>query len=141
MPENPMLPRELLDMIRRHEGYRARPYVCSAGKITIGVGHNLTDKGLPSHIIEELFLLDVTDAIKDAEDCVQNIRFLSEPRQNVIVDMVFNLGKTRFLKFVKFIAAVERNDFQDAAVEMLNSRWYAQVGSRAKRLRQMMLEG
>ena len=94
MPENPSLPKELLDLIRRHEGYRTHPYICSAGKTTIGVGHNLTDKGLPAHIIEELFLLDITDAINDADSCVQNIRFLSEARQNVIVDMVFNLGIT-----------------------------------------------
>ena len=55
--------------------------------------------------------------------------------------MVFNLGLSRFLNFKKFIDAMEQKDYETAGKEMLDSKWAKQVGDRAKRLKQMIVEG
>ena len=63
---------------------------------------------------------------------------LSEARQRVVVNMMFNLGPNRFNAFKKVNAAIEAGEFQVAADEMIDSKWYRQVGNRAERLEQAM---
>jgi lysozyme len=78
---------------------------------------------------------EVQYAIKDFEsifrDCRENI---NEIRAEALVNMAFNLGKTKLLKFRKMIAAIRRNDWLEAAYQAQNSAWYGQVGNRAKRI-------
>ena len=62
-------------------------------------------------------------------------------RKRVVVDMVFNLGKTRFLKFKDTIAALEKEDFDTAAKEMTDSKWCKQVKTRCTTLVGMMKSG
>jgi len=57
-----------------------------------------------------------------------------------MVNMCFNLGYPRLSKFKKFLAAMEDNDFETAAKEMMDSKWATQVGDRAERLKQRVLE-
>jgi len=66
---------------------------------------------------------------------------LSEVRQRVVADMVFNLGLPRFAQFKNMIAAIEAEDFVQASNEMMDSRWAQQVGLRASRLAEMMETG
>ncbi|MCZ6898261.1 MAG: lysozyme, partial [Betaproteobacteria bacterium] len=66
---------------------------------------------------------------------------LDEVRTAVIVNMVYNLGLTRFSKFKKTIGFIELNEWEMASVEMLNSKWANQVGSRANELSEMMKTG
>ena len=54
--------------------------------------------------------------------------------------MCFNLGRPRLSNFKKFLAALEEGDYEKAAVEMMDSRWASQVGDRAVRLRDRMLQ-
>ena len=135
---------ELTDLIKQHEGFRDRPYKCSAGKITIGWGRNLDDVGITEH--EALLMLN--NDIKKAEDDLQSVfppdflfSALTYPRYCVLVDMMFNLGLTRFRGFKKFIAAVNEKDWQTAAHEMLDSKWAKQVKTRAFELARMMEKG
>lgn len=125
----------------RHEGYRSHPYKCSAGALTIGYGHNLNAKGIPTHIAEQLLFNDITDAIEDLVNVVPYYYTLSERRQDALTDMIFNLGKTRFSKFKKMLAALSNQNFEKAADEMVNSSWFSQVGERARTLVKMMREG
>ena len=37
---------DLIAQLKRHEGFRAKPYQCSANKTTIGYGRNLQDVGI-----------------------------------------------------------------------------------------------
>ena len=125
------------------EGLRLKPYRDTVGKLTIGVGRNLDDVGISED--EAFYLLenDIQKAIQDATDIFGTSVWLSldEIRQAVIIDMLFNLGKPRFLTFRKFIQAVKEKDFERAAKEMLDSRWARQVKKRAKRLAYMMRTG
>jgi len=65
---------------------------------------------------------------------------LSVNRQNVLIDMAYNMGITGLLKFRKMLAALERGDYEAAAKEMKNSFWAEQVKDRAKTLIEMMRE-
>jgi len=64
-----------------------------------------------------------------------------EDIKRVLANMCFNLGITRLLKFQKFLTAIEKQDWNTAAVEMMDSRWATQVGPRATRLRDRVLKG
>ena len=63
-------------------------------------------------------------------------RFYAFPveKQNAIIDMLYNLGKTRFKKFIKMIAAINEEDWERAAEEAKDSRWFKQVKSRGKEI-------
>lgn len=127
-------------LIKKHEGLRLTPYRCSSQKLTIGYGRNLQDNGITLEEAETMLQHDVSTAIKEAES-LSFFASLNEPRQAVIVDMVFNLGLPRFGMFKKMIAAIEKQHWHAAADEMLNSRWARQVGKRAKTLSEMMRLG
>ena len=66
---------------------------------------------------------------------------LNTVRRDVVLNMVFNLGLPRFRRFKKNIAAIKDKRWDDAAKEMLNSKWARQVKGRAKELARMMRKG
>lgn len=122
------------------EAERLFPYRCSAGKLTIGVGRNLDDRGISP--AESRFMLDndITIVLEEV-DSLDYWNQLNEARQLVVADMVFNLGFYRFLQFKKLNAALAIHDYTLAAAEMKDSRWYRQVGRRAEKLHAAMLSG
>ena len=83
---------------------------------------------------------DIQECLQDLETLFQAFDQLPESVQRVLVDMRFNLGPNRFRHFKKMIAAVKNQDFAQAAAEMKDSRWYSQVGQRARTLVNMMQE-
>ena len=129
----------LIDQLKEHEGLRFRPYLCSAGKLTIGVGRNLEARGITEE--EALFLLgnDISRCIIDLERIFgSHFGTLPEIAQRVIIDMRFNLGAKGFRGFKNFIAAIKDSDFQKATLEIVDSLWYNQVRSRGRNLVKMM---
>lgn len=135
-----MMTGELVKQLVRHEALRLKPYQDSVGKWTIGIGRNLDDKGIST---EEAYLMLKNDIIEVEFEANRFAWFkkLNDARQMVVLNMLFNIGTTRFVGFVKMIAAIERDDFEDAAREMMDSKWAAQVGSRANELADMMKSG
>lgn len=123
-----------------HEGIRLKPYRCTAGKLTIGVGRNLDDKGISE--LEALYLLwnDIRDVMEQLEKYEWYTK-LDPIRQKVMIDMAYNLGVTGLLKFRKMIAAIELGDYGAAADQMVDSKWARQVKTRAERLADMMRTG
>lgn len=125
------------------EGLRLKPYKDTVGKLTIGVGHNLDDEGITKE--EALYLLhnDILDVIKDLRKIPHYSKFVdgNDVRERVIAEMVFNLGIGGVLKFKKMWKAIEMEDWDQAAKEMLNSQWARQVGKRANRLSERMRSG
>ncbi len=126
-----------LRLIKRHEGLRLKPYLCPAGKLTIGYGRNLEDNGISETEAIQLLEHDVSKAFNDAQT-LPCFRSLTPVRQAVMVDMTFNLGLSRLTQFHKMFAAIEHQDWETTGNEMLNSRWARQVGQRAQTLSQMM---
>ena len=133
---------KLIDMLILHEGLELKPYQCTADKTTIGVGRNLQDVGITEDEAKYLLQNDIDRILKEVEHW-SFLEKLNEPRQAVILDMVFNMGVTRFNAntWVKTFAAIQDEDFDEAANQMLDSKWANQVGQRAIRLSQMMRKG
>ncbi len=122
------------------EGLRLKPYRCTAGKLTIGIGRNLDDVGISEE--EAIFMCerDISRCVVSAETIFKEFWYFSEERQRAIVNMIFNLGESRFKTFGKMIAAIRAKQWDQAALEAKSSKWYNQVGSRAVRIVKM-LEG
>ena len=133
----------LKEMLIRHEGNEQYPYTDSVGKLTIGVGRNLTDRGLS--VQERMYLLhnDIELAIEEVRKWIGDNKYYSlcDARKMVLCDMMFNLGWTKMQGFKKLHAAVLEGDYDKAADEMKDSRWYQQTGHRAWELCQVMKKG
>lgn len=125
-------------LIEQHEGRRRKPYKCTAGKTSIGIGRNLDDVGLSDDEIDYLFANDLKRAHAEASKYPWFAE-LSEVRQAAIVDMIFNLGPSRFAGFRNFIQAMSQKDYVWAAAELVASKWFLQVRRRASRIRLMIL--
>ena len=133
---------KLHEQIKRHEGFREKPYKCTAGKLTIGYGWNLDD-GIEEHIAEFILIKQIS---KLQWHLLQEFEWfkskdITNAQRDVITNMCFNLGIGGFRKFKKTIKAIEERDFEEAAKEMLDSRWAVQVGERAEELAEQMRTG
>jgi len=131
----------LLETLKRHEGFRRLPYRDSVGKLTIGYGRNLDDVGVSEDEAEAMLVNDMTEAMLW---CAAKLAYwprLSPLRKKVLGNMRFNLGARGLLGFKRMHAALERGDYQAAANEMADSRWYWQVGGRAVALIAAMRAG
>ena len=130
---------KLMDELIRDEGLRLKVYLDSEGIETIGVGRNL-QRGITRDEAMLLLNNDIRYAIQEAMTFpwYEN---LTEQRKRVIVNMIFNLGLTRFSGFKNTIRYLEMGDYEAASEEMLDSKWARQVGVRATRLSDMMRNG
>lgn len=134
---------ELMAKLRRslinHEGYSKTPYTDSVGRITIGIGYCLSDRGLSDEWINHQFQQDV-EYFYDKLFAFEWFKHLTCDRQIVLIDMSF-MGWKRFLTFNKMLLAISQGDYKKAAYEMLNSKWAEQVKGRATTLAHAMLTG
>lgn len=133
--------KRLYEQLELHEGKKNKPYKDTVGKLTIGIGRNLTDRGITEEEIVFLFGTDVALVEKDLDRNLKWWREMSEVRQRVLVDMCFNLGITKLLAFKNTLEAMRTGRYNDAASGMLNSLWAKQVKGRAVRLANMMRTG
>lgn len=128
-------------LIKLHEGERFKPYKCTAGKTTIGVGRNLDDVGISAEESAFLFENDLRRVEAELNRAFPWAKNLDPVRHAVLMDMLFNLGLRRLQGFRKFLSAMEQRDWTRAAIEMEDSLWYRQVKTRASRLQKMVLTG
>ena len=131
------------NLIRKHEGYRNRLYLDSLGNLSGGIGHLFCVGGyLTVSIIERLFHYDFSKSIADYETiCKKHKLDLDGVRRAVLLNMLFNLGLTKTLKFKKMLKCLKKEDYEGAAREMKLSRWAGQVNGRAVELAEMMRTG
>lgn len=123
------------------EGRCKRIYTDTVGKITGGVGRNLTDRGFRDDEIDLMLSNDVAEAIGECRRMFRNFDSLNDARQEVLVNMMFNLGYARLAGFKKMIAAVHSSNWAEAERQMLDSKWADDVGNRADRLATAMRKG
>ena len=119
----------LIASVKTHEGLRLTPYLCTSGVQTIGFGRNL-ERGITIQEAELLLLNDLEVSTEEAKQ-FEFYSYLTSNRQDVIVEMIFNLGLTRFKNFKKTIGYINQANHSAAADEMLDSKWADQVGQRA----------
>jgi lysozyme len=134
----------LIAELRRDEGTVRHAYQDSEGYWTIGVGR-LIDKrlggGLSDDEIDYLLRNDIKAKAADLDAHLPWWRGLDAVRGRVLLNMCFNLGITRLLKFKNTLAAIKAKRWSDASKGMLASKWADQVGLRADRLAKMMRTG
>lgn len=144
----------LLARLPRSEGRTVKPYLDTQGKWTVGVGHNISVLGLPPKMVvaiiengkltdamvDELLIIDVDGVLKACQE-IAVFNKLDVARQSVVGDMVFNIGLAGVLGFENTLSAVGRSDWEDAARNMLKSKWAEQVGNRAIQLAEIMRSG
>jgi len=131
----------VMDQLVIDEGLRLKPYRCPAGRLTIGVGRNLDDRGITSTEAITLLGDDVDECWKRLTSALPWITSAPEPVQEALLNMAFNLGVAGLLGFKQALALIQAGHYAEAATAMLASKWAAQVGDRARRLADAVRKG
>ena len=151
---------KLMDRIKeqlvRHEGLRLKPYRCTAGKLTIGIGRNLDDCGITQSEAYVMLINDIMNCEKQLQAKIPDIyNGLDEVRKSVLLNMCISIPQSRFaplrepcylgigglLGFNNTLAFISAGDLERAANGMLASKWAKQVGRRAIELSELMRKG
>jgi len=134
----------LIEMLKRHEGVETHAYTDSVGKVTIGVGRNIDPDGGLGLSQKEITYLLQNDVDRVEQELVYSLpwfEYMEWQRMDALVNICFNLGLPRFLKFKKALAAAEDQDWELCADEFMDSRWASQVGQRAVELTTLIRTG
>ena len=146
------------NMLSLNEGNVPNAYKDSKGIMHIGVGFNLEDGGnkrflkkigidinellsgrkLTDRETKTLYNHSLTQAFKDAQSYDPNFAKRPEAVKMTLVDMAYNLGLTKLEKFVDMKSALMNNDYNKAADEMVDSKWFEDVKSRGPRMVKLM---
>ena len=135
---------QLRKELERDEGVKYEVYLDHLGYPTFGIGHLITDDDpecgtsvgteVSSDRVQEAFDFDVESVLSDCERLYVQFEHLPEEAQLIIANMMFNMGYTRLSKFKGMKRGVDARDWNAAADEMVDSKWYKQVSRRADRL-------
>ena len=139
---------KLREELEYDEGCKYEIYNDHLGYPTFGIGHLVIDsdpehgEGIGTLVSEDrvifAFEADVMGVLSDCERLYPDFERLPEDAQRIIANMMFNMGYTRLSKFKGMKRGVDARDWNAAADEMVDSRWYRQVPNRAKRLVERM---
>ena len=121
----------------REEGLELKPYTCTAGKLSIGVGRNLADRGISEFTAYQMLDEDIDLCIDELKVGIKHFGVYPEAVQEALVDLCFNMGISRLLHFKKTLAYLEEGlqtgNYTKAAVELMNSNYAKQLPARAQR--------
>lgn len=126
------------------EGVKYTIYLDHLGYPTFGIGHLITEKDpeygqevgtdIDAKRVGEVFQSDLDITISECEALYEKWDGFPGEVQEILVNMMFNLGRTRLSKFKNMKKALDKADWATAAIEGRDSRWYKQVTNRAERL-------
>ena len=122
---------KLIEQLKIHEGMKLKPYKCTAGKLTIGIGRNLEDVGISEDEANMLLRHDIQEATEQLLHAFPWMNELNDARISAMINFTFNVGIGTVKKFENALAALEAGNYGLAADEMMDSRWARQVGNRA----------
>jgi len=125
---------ELTQELRLNEGVRLKPYTDTVGKLTIGIGRNLDDRGISDDEADYMLANDIRMDEAELNRNAPRWTDLPELAQRGLANMCFNLGWPRLSGFRNMLQALQNGDYSRAADEALDSRWARQVGARAERI-------
>tara|TARA_E500000318_G_C3519632_1_gene195805 strand:+ start:578 stop:1015 length:438 start_codon:yes stop_codon:yes gene_type:complete len=135
---------QLKERIKIHEGFCDTVYKDTLGKRTIGYGHLCTDneewkdgKAYTIEYLNDVFEGDFNEAVRQTEQLIGNL-VLHKEANEIIIEMVFQLGMSGVSKFKKMWAALKDQNYTEAANQMLDSKWAKQTPNRAKDLSEIM---
>lgn len=128
------------DLIR-DEGLRLKPYRDTVGKLTIGVGRNLDDRGISEDEARQILRNDIALCEAELDIHIPWWTHLTGDRQRALLNMCFNLGWPRLSGFKEMLIYLQAGSYARAASEALDSKWARQVGDRALRISKLIREG
>ena len=136
----------LLKSVKQHEGYKDHVYLDTRNKRTVGVGHLCVEDhwedgvAYPEEMLMKVLEDDLKNAIRGAEELCSDCPVLEDQAKEIIVEMVFQLGKTGVSKFRNMWKALQENppNYFEAHVQMLDSRWAKQTPGRAAEMAEQM---
>lgn len=161
----------LVERVKAHEGLRLKPYRCTAGKLSIGYGRNLEDRGISEEEARQMLERDLREAVavvklwlvRGDADAAEGVgpetlsrlgrvdRFAADLSVQwwVLVELAFWLGAGTLRKFKRFREAVLDYRFDDAADELLwadeartiPTKLHQQAPARTARLAEILREG
>ena len=121
----------------REEGLKLKPYICTAGKLTIGVGRNIEDRGITEETAMQMLDEDIKICLAELRANVSNFDQHPSPVKETLIDLCYNMGISRLLQFrqtLKYVEeGLETGNYTKAAVELMNSNYAKQLPQRAKR--------
>lgn len=129
-----MLSEQALELLKLHEGYRDRVYKDTVDKQTIGYGWNIDDTPICREAAEVQLKYQVELAEKEVRKAIDFFGNLTKARQEVLVEMSFNMGIKGLMTFKNTLKLMESSKHEEAAAQMLKSKWAEQVGQRARTL-------
>ena len=139
---------KLREELEIDEGCKYEIYLDHLGYPTFGIGHLITDDdpeygwevgaSIDTVRVYETFEQDIEGVLSDCSKLYSDFGDLPEEAQRVIANMMFNMGLTRLSKFKGMKRGVDSRNWNQAADEMVDSRWYRQVTNRANRLVERM---
>lgn len=129
-----------IERAKKEEGFSGSMYKCPAGYLTIGYGINLEATPIPEHIAE-LWLAHELNRVESHLMCLDWFIVLDENRRHAIIDMAYNMGVAGVCKFKSMISALRKKDYETAAKELVDSKYFRDVPNRARRNRDILLTG
>jgi lysozyme len=140
--------KKLREELEIDEGCKYEIYLDHLGYATFGIGHLIIEEDpeygetvgtvISNFRVAEAFESDIERVLSDCNLLYKDFEDLPEEAQRVIANMMFNMGRTRLSKFKGMKRGVDARDWNQAADEMVDSRWYNQVTNRADRLVERM---
>lgn len=121
---------KLKALLIKHEGYSKYGYIDTVGKITVGIGFNVTDRGMDDDWIDTRYNKDVDFFLDFLSNKFPWFNTLNGARQCALIDMCF-MGAEKFITFKKMLTALEKGDFERAAMEVIDSKYESEVHQRA----------
>ena len=132
-----MIPKELQEIvedIKRHEGFEPKVYECSEGYNTIGYGFAIKDLEIDEDVANLILMKKLHTLLQRIIIAFPWFKDTDDKVKKVVVEMCYNLGLRGFSKFKKTIYYLETEQYEEASTEMLDSLWAKQVKGRAKHL-------
>lgn len=132
---------KLVTQLKRHEGMKLKPYLCTAKKLTIGIGRNLEDVGISEDEAETLLRHDIMEATNQLLNAFPWMSKFSDARIAAMINFTFNVGIGTVKSFKNTLEYLKHEEWAAAADEMLDSKWAEQVGNRAVEITEQIRTG
>ena len=129
---------EIVEDIKKHEGFEPKVYECTEGYDTIGYGFAIKDLVLDKDIADLILMKKLHKLLKRIIVVFPWFKDINVVAKSVIVNMCYQLGLSGFSKFKQTIYYLETEQYEEASVECLDSLWAKQTPNRAKELSEQL---
>jgi|TARA_R110001583_G_scaffold99017_1_gene244207 lysozyme len=130
-----MIPKELQDIvddIKKHEGFEPKVYECTEGYETIGYGFAIKDLVIDKDVADLILMKKLHTLLQRILIAFPWFKDIDDRAKSVVINMCYQLGIRGFSKFKKTIYYLETEQYEEASMECLDSLWAKQTPGRAK---------